>query len=586
MNQTNSHQSTIHQESHSKHSFNSQLSSSSSSLLLSTNPSFTHQTRSPTLKTSGLPLRFRQLNIYSDRSDQVHIKTLPRAFASLFTTPFTAISSFIRLHLLHQSPHDPRKILILSHLNGLLEPSELLLLLGRSGSGVTSTLRALSSTDARFSVVDGQLDYGSLSPAALRQLGLNSEVALVEETDDHFPTLTLAHTLGLALRCKTPVIPPDNLSRSEWLVNQIQTWTRAFRMSPATLETPVGSGLSLGLSGGERRRTSIMEGLQTDCSILFVDNATAGLDSSTARQVILSLKEWARLGHRGAVLGLRQGSDSIYNLFDKLLLLYEGHQIYFGPISEAVDYFEHLGFERASGQPTADFLCAVTDPATRPIRPGFELRVPRTPADFVAAYEQSTQFVTLKQEMIDYESRYPSAGPAHDVICTHRAKKDRWTSSCSPWTVNYLRQVAYLVLRQWALIRADLRPYATKTIVNLMLSFIIGSLFFQLPSTTEAAFTRGSVLFLSIMFNGYLQLSELANTLAGRPIVQRHARFGFYSPSALAMARTISDLPIIAFQVLLFGSITYLMAGLQADWSHFSVYLLIGAHHSFTHQPI
>ncbi|EGF97712.1 uncharacterized protein MELLADRAFT_84519 [Melampsora larici-populina 98AG31] len=313
----------------------------------------------------------------------------------------------------------------------------------------------------------------------------------------------------------------------------------------------------------------------TDCSILYLDNATPALDLSTAIQMIESLKEWAKLGKRSSIVGLRQASDSLYSRFNKLLLLYSENQIYFGPISEAVKYFEELGFERAKAPPAADFLCAVTDPETCRIRDGYHDRVPRTPLDFVKAYKHSKQYDTLKQEMIEYESLYPSSGPAHHILHANRAKKDRWTPNSSSYTVNYFRQVAYLVLRQWALIRADLQPYTTKTIVNVMLSFIIGSLFYQLPATTEAAFTRGSVLFLSILFNGYLQLSELANTLAGRPIVQRHRRFGFYSPGALALARTISDLPLIAFKVSLFGSITYFMAGVQADITHFLTYLLI-----------
>ncbi|KAH9813379.1 ABC-2 type transporter-domain-containing protein [Melampsora americana] len=527
------------------------------------------------LKTQGLPLRFRQLSVYSNSSDHILVLNLPRAFIQLFTTPLLKITTLIDRYLLSRELINPRTIRVLSHLNGLLHQSELLLVLGRPGSGVTSTLRTLSSTEAKFSLIDGQLDYGSLVPKALRQLGLQSEIVLVEESDDHFGSLTLGQTLALAARCKTPERRSDGISRQDWSMNEISAWIKAFRLNLSNWNTPVGSSHVHGLSGGERRRVSILEGLMTDCSILCLDNATAGLDSSTAIQMIDSLKEWARLGKRSAIVGLRQASDSLYSQFDKLLLLYSGHQIYFGPITEAVKYFEDLGFERAQAQPAADFLCAVTDPETCRIRDGYQDRVPRSPIDFVKAYEHSKQYNTLKHEMIEYESLYPSSGPAHHVLHANRAKKDGWTANASPYTVNYFRQVAYLVLRQWALIRADIRPYMTKTIVNVMLSLIIGSLFYQLPATTEAAFTRGSVLFLSILFNGYLQLSELANTLAGRPIVQRHRRFGFYSPGALALARTISDLPLIAFQVSLFGSITYFMAGLQADIPHFLTYLLI-----------
>jgi ABC-type multidrug transport system permease subunit len=157
------------------------------------------------------------------------------------------------------------------------------------------------------------------------------------------------------------------------------------------------------------------------------------------------------------------------------------------------------------------------------------------------------------------------------------AEKERFVPTSSIYTASFFRQVGFLTLRQYDLIRADLQPYITKTIVNVTLSVLVGTLFYQLPATTEGAFTRGSILLLALLFNGYLQLAELGNTLAGRPIVKRQSSFGFYSPSALALARTISDLPLIAAQVVIFATITYFLAGLQRSVERFAIYLLFGA---------
>lgn len=65
------------------------------------------------------------------------------------------------------------------------------------------------------------------------------------------------------------------------------------------------------------------------------------------------------------------------------------------------------------------------------------------------------------------------------------------------------------------------------------------------------------------MFNCYLALAELGKTLEGRDIVRRQSDWGFFSASALAIARVAGDLPLIGAQVLLFGTITYFMTGLQ-----------------------
>jgi ABC-type multidrug transport system ATPase subunit len=51
-----------------------------------------------------------------------------------------------------------------------------------------------------------------------------------------------------------------------------------------------------GISGGERKRTSIGIELLSDPSVLMLDEPTTGLDSSTALQVIDLLKALAESG--------------------------------------------------------------------------------------------------------------------------------------------------------------------------------------------------------------------------------------------------------------------------------------------------
>lgn len=52
----------------------------------------------------------------------------------------------------------------------------------------------------------------------------------------------------------------------------------------------VGTQLIRGISGGERKRTSIGMELIIDPSVLFLDEPTTGLDASTANSVLLLLK--------------------------------------------------------------------------------------------------------------------------------------------------------------------------------------------------------------------------------------------------------------------------------------------------------
>jgi ABC-type multidrug transport system ATPase subunit len=51
-----------------------------------------------------------------------------------------------------------------------------------------------------------------------------------------------------------------------------------------------------GVSGGERKRTSIGLELVTNPSLIFLDESTTGLDSFTAATVIDTLRDLARAG--------------------------------------------------------------------------------------------------------------------------------------------------------------------------------------------------------------------------------------------------------------------------------------------------
>lgn len=52
----------------------------------------------------------------------------------------------------------------------------------------------------------------------------------------------------------------------------------------------IGNVLIKGISGGEKKRTSIGVELLTNPSIIFLDEPTTGLDSSTALKVVELLR--------------------------------------------------------------------------------------------------------------------------------------------------------------------------------------------------------------------------------------------------------------------------------------------------------
>jgi len=61
----------------------------------------------------------------------------------------------------------------------------------------------------------------------------------------------------------------------------------------AAASTKIGGRMIKGISGGERKRTSIGYELITDPKLLLLDEPTSGLDSSTAFKIVKLLKKEA-----------------------------------------------------------------------------------------------------------------------------------------------------------------------------------------------------------------------------------------------------------------------------------------------------
>lgn len=140
------------------------------------------------------------------------------------------------------------------------------------------------------------------------------------------------------------------------------------------------------------------------------DNSTRGLDSATALEFVKTLRISTEMSGATAIVAIYQASQSIYDIFDKVVVLYEGRQIYFGEKTAAKRYFIDMGFDCPTRQTTADFLTSITSPAERVARPGFETRVPHTPDEFAAAWQKSEDRAQLLREIDEFDRQYPIGG--------------------------------------------------------------------------------------------------------------------------------------------------------------------------------
>lgn len=94
--------------------------------------------------------------------------------------------------------------------------------------------------------------------------------------------------------------------------------------------------------------------------VLFMDEISNGLDSSTTYQIIKHLKYSTRALDGTTVISLLQPAPEAYELFDDVILLCEGRIVYQGPRDLALNFFEYMGFSCPKRKNVADFMQEVS----------------------------------------------------------------------------------------------------------------------------------------------------------------------------------------------------------------------------------
>lgn len=148
---------------------------------------------------------------------------------------------------------------------------------------------------------------------------------------------------------------PDSMSH-EQKMRQVDQVIDALDLKSCQ-NTIIGDYMRRGLSGGEKKRCSIACELLSNPAVMMLDEPTSSLDSCTALSLIKLLKQYAIKEQKTIILSIHQPSSQMFYLFDKLLLMSQGHMMYFGFTQHALPYFQHFNYtmQHLSYNP-ADFL--------------------------------------------------------------------------------------------------------------------------------------------------------------------------------------------------------------------------------------
>lgn len=464
---------------------------------------------------------------------------------------------------------------ILKPMDGCINPGEMCVVLGRPGAGCSTFLRTIASQTHGFNIgTESTIDYGGLHAKDIRSK-YRGEVTYCAENELHFPTLTVGETLEFAARMRTPRNSVPGLSRHEYAIFMRDVIMAMYGLSH-TVNTKVGDDIIHGVSGGERKRVSIAELALSGASLQCWDNSTRGLDSATALEFIRTLRLQGETFNTTSLVAVYQASEEMFSLFDKVIVLYDGYQIYFGPISHARQYFFDMGWEPKPRQSIPDFLTSLSQPAERRARKGWEDLVPLTAAQFNEKWHQSELHKLSLSEIHDFSKNFNRDSLALKKFEeVYQSAKSRWMPDKLPYMISFQEQIAALCQRGWRRILGAPENALTYVMGQVVMSFVIASIFYNMPEATSSFYHRTSIVFFALLFNAMFAEAEIFTVFETRNIVAKHYSYAFYHPTVDAIASLIMDMPQRVVACILSNTALYFLSNLRREPGNYFFFLLI-----------
>ena len=456
----------------------------------------------------------------------------PRSMEASFASE-KAVSKKKRMHLQWESlsfsvkvedQKEPKQIL--NKISSELRPGELTAIMGPSGAGKSTLLNVLAGR-APYGKAEGKI---SLNGKATDPSAYRSRLAYVMQQDALFAMQTPNEVLYFTASLKYPNMEEEE--RRALVASAIESLGLE-----RCQDTLIGSDLSPGLSGGEKKRTAVAVELISNPSLIFLDEPTSGLDSYSAFELVKILR---RLADNGCsiICTIHQPSSEVFDLFSRVILLRKGVLAYDGKVSNLTQHFAEAGFQCKKNY---------------------------NPADFVM-----TKLQTLSdEEMTPLVKAVTPRKVKSSIGGSVKAKKVR--------KAPFFTQLRHLFHRELQQFMRDKETMIARIGMAAMLAVLVGMVFFQVgkewgedgnPSDIFAAISdhRGAFVFLSINAMFLSAQPMLLVFPQERPVFIREHISGTYSTFAYMLAKTLVDIPAGFLQAVISMVVSYWMVGFNGNF--------------------
>ncbi|XP_047434836.1 broad substrate specificity ATP-binding cassette transporter ABCG2d [Mugil cephalus] len=448
---------------------------------------------------------------------------------------------------------------ILVDLNGIMRPG-LNAILGPTGSGKSSFLDVLAARKDPSGLSGEVLIDGAPQPPNFKCLS-----GYVVQDDVVMGTLTVRENLRFSAALRLPSSVPQ--SEKEARVNHLIKELGLTKVA----DSKVGTQMTRGISGGERKRTNIGMELIIDPAVLFLDEPTTGLDASTANSVLLLLKRMASNG-RTIIMSIHQPRYSIYRLFDTLTLLVSGKMVYHGPAPNALDYFANIGYSCEPHNNPADFFLDVingdfTATAMTKVHGSEDL-------DFE---ELSSSRQSIEERLVEEYKNSSYSGTTRaelERIVQDKEYISRPKSRTITYNTSFFHQLRWVLKRTFQNLMLNPQTSVAQLGVNVFLALIVGAIFFGVKDDQSGIQNRMGALFFITTNQCFSTVSAAELFITERKLFVHEYISGYYRVSVYFLSKILSDVTLRTVTSVVFSCIVYFLIGLKSTVEGFFVFTL------------
>lgn len=491
-------------------------------------------------------------------------------------TVLSALRSMVHLHSTSSVQHKT----ILRDVSMHVKPRAFTLVLGRPGSGKSTLLKALGGQLPTAVDVDGTITFDGIQQKDLPP-NFPHFIGYVGQQDDHFATLTVKETFQFSYEFAGGDSNADEGSSLQLTPDQV---IDSLGLSHCQ-DTILGDAVLRGVSGGERKRVTLGEGLLGRQRVLLLDEISTGLDAATTLDIITLLKQKFVLEQgRTVVVSLLQPAPEVFELFDNVLVLNDGEMLYNGPREAVVDHFAKLGLQCPQDRPVADFLLDIgtshqaqyendangTRPTTKPGHAPQTLQL----QELAEAFRHSEVYIDMMKGMADRLALTPSSVETQTPPKSLQLMRESPLFAQSFWrnTLSLTRRQLLIVSRNTAFLRA-------RVVMSIFMGLIYGSVFYQV-NPTKIQLVLG-MCFQAVIFLLVGQTAQIITFVDARVVLAKQRRAQLTRSSSYVLACCAGQLPAALLETIVFGSLLYWLGGLEFDVSSSSSLAVAGRYFVF-----